>query len=65
MLSTQTSVTAPIRDVDPMARLDQELDQIEGDGTDTLFRFAIVNDVGELTESFRCSASKSVRGRLS
>ena len=48
MLSTLMSAPVPAGDAELMRTLDRELDLIVGDGTETLFRFAISNDAGEL-----------------
>ena len=48
MLSTLMPAAIPAGDAELMRRLDRELDMIRGDGTETLFRFAISNDAGEL-----------------
>lgn len=46
MLSMPAAI--PAGDAELMRRLDRELDLIGGDGSETLFRFAISNDAGEL-----------------
>ena len=48
MLSTLLSAAVPAEDAELLQRLTEELDRFKGDGTDTLFRFAVANEAGEL-----------------
>ncbi|ABM96791.1 hypothetical protein Mpe_B0010 (plasmid) [Methylibium petroleiphilum PM1] len=48
MLSTLLSAAVPAEDAELLQRLTEELDRFKGDGTDTVFRFAVANQAGEL-----------------
>ena len=48
MLSTLLSAPVPAEDAELLQRLSNELDQLKGDGTESLFRFAVANEAGQL-----------------